>query len=134
MHVQTCTKHRLEGLEISCTNIIFHGNQYILLIHHVFMAVNKIKITCFNLQAMTASRSFLVPHCSLRTQEVVTHSSFKRSIETSKVTQANIVNPIVFLSNQSQQESMFTNQSNECILFDKQSRMTCNAFKQCSFM
>ena len=71
MHVrvvhETCTKHRLEGHEISCTNIIFHGNQYILLLHHVFMAINKIKITCFDLQAMTASRSVQVPHCSLRT-------------------------------------------------------------------
>ena len=138
MHVrvvhETCTKHRLEGHEISCTNIIFHSNQYVLLLHHVFMAINKIKITCFDLQAMTASRSVQVPHCSLRTQGVVTYSSFKQSVKTSKVTQAKIVHLIVFLNNQSQQVSMFNNQSNECISFDKQSHMTCDAFKQCSFM
>ena len=64
---QTCTKHRLEGHEISCTNIIFHGNQYVLLFHHVFMAINKIKITWFDLQAMTVSQSVQVPHCSLHT-------------------------------------------------------------------
>ena len=85
MH-QTCTKHRLEGHEILCTNIIFHDNWYILLLHHVFMAINKIKITCFDLQAMTASRSVEVLHCSLHTWGVVTYSSFKWSVETSKVT------------------------------------------------
>ena len=64
---QTCTKHRLEGHEILCTNIIFHGNQYILLLHHVFMAINKINITCFDLQAMTAFRLVQVSHCNLHT-------------------------------------------------------------------
>ena len=61
---QTCTKHQLEGHKILCNNIIFHGNQYILLLHHVFTDINKIKITCFDLQAMTASQSVQVPQAS----------------------------------------------------------------------
>ena len=66
---QMCTKHRLEGHGISCTNIIFHGNQYILLLHYVFMAINKIKITCFDLQAITASWLVQVPHLAFAHSE-----------------------------------------------------------------
>ena len=37
--------------------------------------------------------------------------------------------PYCFLNSQSQQVSMFDNQSIECISFGKQSHMTCDAFK-----
>ena len=57
----------IEGAQNIVHQHYFHGNQYIQLLHHIFLAINKIKITCFYLQAITASQSVQVPHCSLHT-------------------------------------------------------------------